>query len=67
MNPPASKYIAGERVVVKIGNRPEIAFKVLAVVQREKPYYLFDWGEHGYSEQLNTVRIPETTIIRAAG
>jgi hypothetical protein len=63
---PAAKYSAGDRVIVKIGDRPEIAFKVLAVTHREKPYYQFDWEEHGYAAQLNTVNIPETTIIRAA-
>ena len=66
MSAPAAKYSVGDRVIVKIGARPEIAFKVLAVSHREKPYYQFDWVEHGYAAELNTVNIPETTIIRAA-
>ena len=66
MSASAAKYGAGDRVIVKIGDRPEIVFKVLAVTHRDKPYYQFDWAEHGYSAQLNTVNIPETTIRRAA-
>lgn len=60
------KYAAGNSVVVQIGARPEIVFKVLAVEQRDKPHYQFDWEAHGYASVLNTVWLPETAIMRPA-
>jgi len=59
----SGKYKIGERVAVKIGDRPLIAFTILECVERKVPHYKFDWSEHGFNAILNTVPIPETSIV----
>lgn len=62
--PPVFAYSAGDRVLVKIGERPLIPFTVLEPVRREKTAYRLDWAEHGYSSLLNDVPVAETAIVQ---
>jgi hypothetical protein len=57
------KYSVGDRVLVKIGDRPPIPFKILECVDRARPHYKFDWAEHGFNAILNTVAIPEGSVL----
>lgn len=60
------KYGVGDKVLVRIGSRPLIAFKILECVNNNGPRYRFDWSEHGFNVILNTVTIPESSIIERA-
>jgi hypothetical protein len=61
-------YKIGDRVTLKIGDRPIMAVTVLAVaVAKKGPSYKIDWTEHGFNELLNTVSIPETSFLGLAG
>jgi hypothetical protein len=60
------KYGVGDRVLVRIGARPLIAFKILECVNRDGPRYKFDWAEHGFDAMLNTVAIPEGSVVGPA-
>lgn len=60
------KYNVGDRVLVKIGNRPLIKFAVLECVTRNTPHYRFDWAEHGFNAILNTVAVPESSVVSLA-
>lgn len=62
----SGKYKIGDRVLVKIGERPEIKFKILECVKRDRPHYKFDWAEHGFNAILNTVAIPECSVLGLA-
>lgn len=62
-----STYSVGDKLLLKIGNRPPLAFTVLAAVtDRQKPHYTVDWAEHGFNTLLNTVPIPEQSFIGPA-
>lgn len=60
------KYNVGDCVLVKIGKRPLIKFAVLECVNRDTPHYRFDWAEHGFNAILNTVAIPESSVVSPA-
>lgn len=60
------KYKTGDRVLVKVGERPLIAFTILECVKRHTPHYKFDWSEHGFNAILNTVAIPESSVLGLA-
>lgn len=60
------KYKIGDKVLVKIGDRPLIPFTVLACLNRDGPHYQFDWAEHGFNAILNTVAIPERSVVGPA-
>jgi hypothetical protein len=57
------KYRIGDKVSVKIGDRPPIVFTILECVTRDRPHYKFDWAEHGFNAILNTVAIPESSVL----
>jgi hypothetical protein len=59
-----TKYALGDKLLLKIGNRPEMIVTVLsAVTDRQKPHYTVDLAAHGFNELLNTVPIPEQSFI----
>lgn len=58
-------YEENSVVVIKIGERPPMNIKVLK--RLEGNLYLLDWGSCGFNSLLNTVRIPVTSILSAAG
>lgn len=60
------KYTVGDKVLVKIGDRPLIPFTILECVARKTPHYKFDWAEHGFNAILNTVAIPESSVLGLA-
>lgn len=60
------KYCVGDKVLVRIGDRPLIPFTILECVNRKSPHYKFDWAEHGFNAILNTVAIPELSIVGRA-
>lgn len=61
------QYSVGDKVLVNIGDRPAISFTILEQVTRDgRPYYKFDWAEHGFNAILNTVAIPESSVTRRA-
>lgn len=60
------KYSVGDRVFVKIGKRTLIKFAVLECVKRDTPHYRFDWAEHGFNAILNTVAVPESSVVSLA-
>jgi hypothetical protein len=65
--PTTSKYKTGDRVLLKIGNRPIMAVTVLASDLTQKtPRYTINWAEHGFNEILNTVHIPEASFLGLA-
>lgn len=67
MSSAAAKYNPGDKLLLKIGSRPPLAFTVLAAVtDRQKPHYTVDWAEHGFNTLLNTVPIPEQSFIGPA-
>jgi hypothetical protein len=57
------RYCVGDKVLVKIGDRPALAFTILECVDRDRPHYRFDWAEHGFNAILNTVAIPESSVL----
>lgn len=66
MTQQAAKYKPGDRLLLKIGNRPEMSVTVLRSVDRKKPHYTIDWSEHGFNKLLNDVAIPETSFLGLA-
>lgn len=60
------KYGVGDKVLVRIGDRPPLVFRILECVNNDGPRYKFDWSEHGFDVILNTVTIPESSIIERA-
>jgi len=60
------KYRVGDKVLVRIGDRPLIHFTIVECVNRKNPHYKFDWAEHGFNAILNTVAIPEVSIVGPA-
>lgn len=60
------KYIVGDKILLKIGSRPEMMFSIIAVMSGKKISYRVDWTEHGFNDLLNTVSIPEKSIKSAA-
>jgi hypothetical protein len=61
--PFAGKYAVHDRVFVKIGSRPLMSFRIIECVKRRRPHYRFDWAEHGFNAILNTVAIPESSVV----
>ena len=62
------RYKAGDRLTLKIGDRPEMVVTVLSVITtKPKPHYKIDWTEHGFDALLNTVPIPETSFLESGG
>lgn len=57
------KYNVGDKVFVKIGERPLVPFTIVERVNRKGPHYKFDWAEHGFNAILNTVAVPECSIL----
>ena len=57
------KYKIGDRVALKIGERPVMHFAVVGCVMRKEPHYCLDWAEHGFNAILNTVAIPEKSVL----
>lgn len=61
------KYAVGDRVLVRVGHRPLVPFTVVECLEREdRPHYKFDWAEHGFNAILNTVAIPESSVVSQA-
>jgi hypothetical protein len=60
------KYKIGDHVFVKIGKRPLIKFVVLECVSRDTPHYRFDWSKHGFNAILNSVALPESSVVSLA-
>lgn len=60
------KYKVGDHVLVKVGARPLIKFEILECVKRNAPHYKFDWAKHGFNAILNTVAIPESSVVSKA-
>jgi hypothetical protein len=61
------QYGVGSLVTVVIGNRPPLTFPVVARALKPAPHYQLDWTSNGFSELLNSVFIPETSLRPAAG
>ena len=57
------RYKPGDRLALKIGDRPVMVVTVLDVVAaKTMPRYKIDWAAHGFNSILNTVSIPETSF-----
>jgi hypothetical protein len=62
----AYKYNVGDRLLLKIGNRPHLVVPVIEQLTRKGPCYKIDWTEHGFNQLLNTVPIPEASFVGLA-
>ena len=66
MTPQPHKYSVGDRLLLKIGNRPNLVVLVIETLTRNGPYYRINWAEHGFNSVLNTVGLPERSFAGLA-